>query len=32
MKYPKEMYPDCGFYDGDMDGSEQCRSEKDCKV
>lgn len=28
MKYPKEMYLDCGFCDGDMDGSEQCHSEK----
>ena len=28
IKYPKEMYLDCGFYGGDMDGSEQCHSEK----
>lgn len=28
MKYPEEMYLDCGFYDGDMDGGIECHKEK----
>lgn len=28
MKYDKELYIDCGFYDGDMDGEYQKYSEK----
>ena len=28
LKYPKELYVDCGLYDGDFDGSERCHTEK----
>lgn len=28
MKYPEEMYLDCGFYDGDMDSDIECHKEK----
>lgn len=28
MKYPKEMYLDCGLYDADMDSFGECHSEK----
>lgn len=29
LKYPKEMYTDCGLYDGDMDSEEiSCYKEK----
>lgn len=28
MKYDKELYLDCGFYDGDMDVNIECHKEK----
>ena len=28
MKYPEEMYLDCGFYDADMDNGIECHKEK----